>query len=620
MIYITRIFKLIILSIISCVGILIFTGCGATVNTVLDVRNDFSGTREISVRLSKSDLRNYAETDSYTIENIVKKYLPKEMSFIRSDENSDVIFKFKMSFSDLGEYRTKVGNILQSSSEIKPEIIVDVGSSEFKSGIYIKENFTSADLMDWLYDGLKTEKLIDSKNYSQWININSTQVKFEESTYNCSHKIYVDELNDHTLDDVSIYTYFLSDGTFKRKIDFTISDENEKFLHRSGKDLYKIISLKLPADSEIITYENQASTTVSVIFTSDDTIGIINGTDKLLSVNNTVFDVSSIRSQDAFGISEIKIEDYCDASFYLNYSDSPDSHRTVYIFDNAELKYGVFKKSNIFNEKDAFEKNHYSEEAFTSLFSVPISFDEVSLNIQGDSNINSELILTSYISTNNLNDDIAKSSLTETVEYLIEKDFKNCSLDISEKKNKVIYKVNFKNTSANDFSEVFSEFIKIYTGKSGKFTIKCEDLISPGMFNNAFTISISLDISDLAENNINFTYKPDAFTKITAQKNIRNIIRNKYSETNDGTVNFSVILIKANPAGFIILLVLIIIVILAALNIGSYFTGYIFKPKKEIQLITQKNIMGLTVTDISKEATESENESSDNNENDQDNE
>lgn len=172
------------LTVLLTIAALILSACSAKIETQLGLESAEKGTRTILVSFNMKDNQDKVKGGTQALDASVRKHLPEGMEYegIQS-EGEKARATFKVSFSSVDEYHSKVTSLLKASgSDIKPQISIINSDQGLVQGIQVKENFSSKDLLDWLPEALVVDGVIETSNKNSVFNSSSseTTVKFGE--------------------------------------------------------------------------------------------------------------------------------------------------------------------------------------------------------------------------------------------------------------------------------------------------------------------------------------------------------------------------------------------------------------------------------------------------------
>lgn len=172
------------LAVLLTIAALILSACSAKIETQLGLESAEKGTRTILVSFNMKDNQDKVKGGTQALDASVRKHLPEGLEYegIQS-EGDKARATFKVSFSSVDEYHSKVTSLLKASgSDIKPQISIVNSDQGLVQGIQVKENFSSKDLLDWLPEALVVDGVIETSNKNSVFNSSSseTTVKFGE--------------------------------------------------------------------------------------------------------------------------------------------------------------------------------------------------------------------------------------------------------------------------------------------------------------------------------------------------------------------------------------------------------------------------------------------------------
>lgn len=174
------------LAVLLTIAALILSACGAKIETQLGLESAEKGTRTMLVSFNLKDNKDKIKGGSEALDASVRKHLPSGLEYegIRS-EGDKAQATFKLSFSSVDEYRSKVAALLKASgSDTEPQISIINSEQGLVQGIQVKENFSSNDLLGWVPEALVVDGVIESSNKNSVFNSsgNETTVKLGEKS------------------------------------------------------------------------------------------------------------------------------------------------------------------------------------------------------------------------------------------------------------------------------------------------------------------------------------------------------------------------------------------------------------------------------------------------------
>ncbi|MBU5458807.1 hypothetical protein [Anaerostipes sp. MSJ-23] len=208
-------------------ALIFLCGCGVELTSNVKLDENFSGTRVMSCTFSSNDFKKAFQGNMNDLDNIIESSCPKGMTWKKHTKDEQTVYTFSLSFSSFKDYKEKVADILNFS----PKITWKYNDSPFVSGVIYKENFSSKDLMTWLYTALYEKKYITKDSVDDLWDLKETSVSIGHQTYSCKDKISIEKMNYTELSSIAIDTTRQEDGSFKRTISFQIP---QKVLDQNG--------------------------------------------------------------------------------------------------------------------------------------------------------------------------------------------------------------------------------------------------------------------------------------------------------------------------------------------------------------------------------------------------
>jgi hypothetical protein len=223
-------------------GVLVaaLTACGARIDTVLNIADNGSGTRQMTLTLSNSDRDEYVTGGNAALDTSIRKHLPPELTYsglTQDDEN--VVAVFTLDFSSVDEYRKKASAILFATGQTDvPEIDIRVEDTLFSKGFSVAENLRSSDLLAWLEPGLLADGVIASSAEGNVTETGATTLKIRGESLDESEPIQHTAMIDLGMESVSMQTRLNDVTSIERVIAYSMptaayrthADEVDSFL------------------------------------------------------------------------------------------------------------------------------------------------------------------------------------------------------------------------------------------------------------------------------------------------------------------------------------------------------------------------------------------------------
>lgn len=201
---------------------LVLTACGAAVDTSLNLESASKGNRSMQLKISNSDLQNSSSLKGgiEAIDASIQKHLPQELEYsgISSDAEGAQA-TFTLTFDSLDSYKTKVSSLLKASgSTIEPTIAISNSKEGLVTGLTVRENFSSRDLMGWLNDALKADGVYTGSS-GALSSSGDSLVKIDGQEHkSTTSNISISEVTDNGLKQVSVLMTWKEDGGYKGQV------------------------------------------------------------------------------------------------------------------------------------------------------------------------------------------------------------------------------------------------------------------------------------------------------------------------------------------------------------------------------------------------------------------
>lgn len=307
-------------------------GCGVELTGKVSLNKDFSGTRTMSCAFSSSDFLHHFQGSKEELDQLIEDSCPDVLTYKKSSKNGMYSYTFSLKFTSLKDYQEKTEELLHFA----PKITYQYGDSPFVSGLVYKENFSSKDLMAWLYTALYEKKYIDDDSVNDLWDLKKTTISFLGKTYETSDKISIDEMNYAELSSIKIHTEPKDDGSLKRTIMFYIPqstlDQN-----------YGKIRTYFQGQNVSWTSENDGKI-LTVSFTADS---FSNLTEKTRTI---------LHSKSSFGTYKVSCKkgnpfqfqfDYEESLDFTNFLQKKGTVPVIYTFKNQTLLDSPVKEKNL---------------------------------------------------------------------------------------------------------------------------------------------------------------------------------------------------------------------------------------------------------------------------------
>lgn len=321
----------------------VLSACGAQVDTLMKVNADGSGSRNITLEVSKSDFNQYVTGGIGEIQAIIDKDMPKDMQASKITEaDSRYSVTFTIAFDSPKQYEEKIRSILAASVDNPDDYTstMVLADSPFRSGLSIEEDFSSKVLLGWFEKGVEKAGLVEDPN--NILDNGNTVVDFagsQNSVY--SNDISFNSTASDGLSKVSVATADDGDGNWTRTIVMEMptsayvlkKDEIDKYL----ADQTAAVTDALTDDPNAVAWQARISGTPNQV--SEATEELFSDPDAVFSVKDIGVNPGTIvpymQVTDQFTCAAICSQDMTPSRFLLLPENwSPDGGG-VYVADSA---------------------------------------------------------------------------------------------------------------------------------------------------------------------------------------------------------------------------------------------------------------------------------------------
>ncbi|MBS7009772.1 hypothetical protein [Anaerostipes sp.] len=208
-------------------------GCGIELNSRMELNKDFSGHRIMTCTVSSSDLSRYFSGSKKDLDKVIRDACPKALVYKQTSDQNNTVYTFRLDYSSKKDYKKKVESMLNFAPEIK----YSYSDSPFAKGVQYSENFSTKDLMSWLYTALYEKGYADHKSVDDLWNLKNTEFVFAGKKYETDDKISINEMSYVPVSSIDIKTSETADMKLKRIISIRLpKDTLEK--HSSAVSSY----------------------------------------------------------------------------------------------------------------------------------------------------------------------------------------------------------------------------------------------------------------------------------------------------------------------------------------------------------------------------------------------
>lgn len=289
----------------------LLTACGAKIDTVFTIDENGAGTREITLTLTQDDTtKDSIKGGVEAVEASIKKHLPTEIEFLDLTTEGDVVTaKFVIEFANIDEYVTKAKALLAAGnnqwSDSNRHV---VEQNQLLNGVAIDEQFSSQRLMDWLFNGLIADKVVEESLRGSLSEDGDTTVIFGEKKESVYAHIDFDAIDDLGFDQISMQTDVTA-SPMTRSITFLVKDRSQVIANQEAYDKY----FESITTDQIAISQGSADVGQAWIATfSGEAEDILAATSSALNSDNVVFNLKTVPNPDNPAVLQTTINNYAE--------------------------------------------------------------------------------------------------------------------------------------------------------------------------------------------------------------------------------------------------------------------------------------------------------------------
>ncbi|NLT31119.1 MAG: hypothetical protein GXX86_11820 [Propionibacterium sp.] len=300
-------------------GAVFLSGCGARLDSVLQINPDGSGERTITATVSADDQEQYLKGNAAQLDEMFTSSTPEQLEYLGMSDAAEgaKVYSFKMTFANLEEYTDKVTRLLAAGGNRNPvEIEMQIDDSVFRKGLTYVDNVNNVGLMNWAAQAVHDSDVLGEQKENVSVNDLSeegrTHVRLGEKEYDPYYgAARIQEVDDLGATSVQVATTGAETGEFHRTITYELPREHY-IVDEAGFD--EFFSSVTPEDGTL-TPAGSTGTTWVLDFTSDDPADIVSWTNAALMSEETQFAVESRPAEGEGQLArELRVVDYFDCA------------------------------------------------------------------------------------------------------------------------------------------------------------------------------------------------------------------------------------------------------------------------------------------------------------------
>ncbi len=348
----------------------LLSGCtvGSTIDTVLTVNPDLSGSRVMTLTVDQNIYNQYFTGSVDSLNALLEEKCPQELTWSYDKSSGKMVYTFTLEFSGVEDYKVKADAILGSDSDV----VIEMAYSDtiWAKGLELRESFASGDLMSWARRALVEAGMVKEEYASKVFALGSNTIKCGEKEYTAGTMMVVDEISYTHITSIDMLTDTAGYDTYTKTIVVTLPEES---MATKGEEIKSFFAERTPewatgswSTAEVTTDATDGVTDV----TEADALTKGNGTvsytlvaEKLSGTQmqellNTFFntdkcvvtqaDVTEGMSPFCFNVT---LEELVDLSQYL-VGDIAQNATVTYLVKGSSGYIGGEKLESLYNDKD----------------------------------------------------------------------------------------------------------------------------------------------------------------------------------------------------------------------------------------------------------------------------
>lgn len=228
----------------------VLTACGARIDTTMNVSNLGAGERVMVLSLGASDMSKLTG-GSAAADASIRRHLPAPLVFSGLQPASGgVTATVTFPFTSTSDYKKKAADLLKAGGSGQPNTEFSVSDSTLVKGIVLREAYSSADLLQWMFKGLISDGVISSGDSSNMYELGTTNLNFGGATTSQSNMLNVKSVKNNGFDAVSMQTQIQDLGHITRTITYSVDSARYTAAREA---LTKFVNESAPAIAQMAT-------------------------------------------------------------------------------------------------------------------------------------------------------------------------------------------------------------------------------------------------------------------------------------------------------------------------------------------------------------------------------
>lgn len=316
----------------------ILAGCSSPLETEFSVDRGFSGRRVMTCSFTQRQL----DATGLTLSQLLQQSCPDELTWSAENTENGERCTLVLEFSSRQEYLQKVTALLNAGPHRDPEyrrepfVLYSTPDTVLTSGCRLREDFTSADLLEWLIDAFddaagrptgivfeftRNEVITDGGqpvSVSKWIDLNS--------------------LNAETVSRIEMETRQSEDSDrFSRVIRIVFP---ERTVNALGTALTDFLRGSLPEGAKAVWTEDNGEKVYTVVFSAAELDALQTATQTFFRSNQANLQQIQLNEASTPTVDERAVEESIDLSGFFSEGESTDVFYSFTVNEHTQLLQG----------------------------------------------------------------------------------------------------------------------------------------------------------------------------------------------------------------------------------------------------------------------------------------
>lgn len=303
----TKTLRTVVFSVLALL-LLTLCGCGTQTENTMSIDRGFSGYRVIDCTVSQDALKSQLPDGEASVDFLLDKSCPSSLNWEKTAQGDGLLYRFTLSFDSLDDYTRKISSLLGR----EPSIEFSAPDGIFTQGFRLKEDFSAAELLQWLTDAARKEALLSEGTVL--FSSGTTTLYYEGQAYPSKGDcISVQNFSYLPIDKITLSTKLKFDGSLERTAAFQLPQST---CDQLSSTLEGYMNSRVPAGGKGQWSALSTGRLFTVTFSAKDARELEEKTAVLL--DTPASETSLSREQDSIFSKQLVFEESADFSSFLS--------------------------------------------------------------------------------------------------------------------------------------------------------------------------------------------------------------------------------------------------------------------------------------------------------------